>query len=172
MFSSLFEVDTQRETAYLSDYIAFGNGKARPKTIGKIPVYGGNGILSYTESSNASNVVLIGRVGAYCGSVYLETSDCWVSDNAIFAKSKISDKEYFDYFLLRKLNLYNHHVGTGQQLLTQEILNKIAVNSFDLGDITKFNEYAERVYSTILRNKTELDELQKVSEIVLSKLSA
>lgn len=172
VFSSLFVVDTQGEFAYLGDFITFGNGKARPKTIGKIPVYGGNGVLSYTESSNASNVVLIGRVGAYCGSVYLETSDCWVSDNAIYAKSKISDKEYFDYFLLKRLNLYNHHVGTGQQLLTQEILNKIAVNWFDLVDIAKFNEYSEKLYSTILHNKTEIDELQKVSEILLSNLSA
>lgn len=171
VFSSLFVVDTQGEFAYLGDFITFGNGKARPKTIGKIPVYGGNGVLSYTESSNASNVVLIGRVGAYCGSVYLETSDCWVSDNAIYAKSKISDKEYFDYFLLKRLNLYNHHVGTGQQLLTQEILNKIAVNWFDLVDIAKFNEYSEKLYSTILHNKTEIDELQKVSEILLSNLS-
>lgn len=172
VFSSLFVVETQGESAYLSDFITFGNGKARPKAIGKIPVYGGNGVLSYTESSNASNVVLIGRVGAYCGSVYLETSDCWVSDNAIYAKSKISDKEYFDYFLLKRLNLYNHHVGTGQQLLTQEILKKIAVNSFDLGDITKFNEYAEKVFSIILHNETEIDELQKASEILLSNLSA
>ena len=171
VFSSLFVVDTQGEFAYLGDFITFGNGKTRPKTIGKIPVYGGNGVLSYTESSNASNVVLIGRVGAYCGSVYLETSDCWVSDNAIYAKSKISDKEYFDYFLLKRLNLYNHHVGTGQQLLTQEILNKIAVNWFDLVDIAKFNEYSEKLYSTILHNKTEIDELQKVSEILLSNLS-
>lgn len=78
------------EYTKLSDLMVFGNGKSRPKTNGTIPVYGGNGVLSYTDKYNAENTVLIGRVGAYCGSVYLEQSICWVSDNAIFAKSKFS----------------------------------------------------------------------------------
>lgn len=52
-------------------------------------VYGGNGILSYTDKSNAENCVIIGRVGAYCGSLYLSVEPCWISDNAIKAKAKI-----------------------------------------------------------------------------------
>ena len=110
------------ERSKLSELMVFSNGKSRPKTNGAIPVYGGNGVLSYTNQYNAENAILIGRVGAYCGSVYLEQGICWVSDNAISAKSKVSKDEFFDYFLLKWLNLFNHHVGTGQQLLTQEIL--------------------------------------------------
>ena len=123
------------EYTKLSDLMVFGNGKSRPKTNGTIPVYGGNGVLSYTDKYNAENTVLIGRVGAYCGSVYLEQSICWVSDNAIFAKSKITNDEFFDYFLLKGLNLFNHHVGTGQQLLTQDILNNIEVPKPDIEQI-------------------------------------
>ena len=111
----------------LSEIIDFGNGKTRPNSIGIYPVYGGNGIISYANQYNNNNVVVIGRVGAYCGSIYLEQSLCWVSDNAICAKSKLSDKEYYDYFLLKKLNLFNYHVGTGQPLLTQQILNNIEI---------------------------------------------
>ena len=61
----------------------FKNGKKRPKSIGTIPVYGGNGILEFTNDFNNQNCIIIGRVGAYCGSVYREPSKCWVSDNAI-----------------------------------------------------------------------------------------
>ena len=118
-----FSKDTS-EHSKLGELMTFGNGKSRPKTDGPIPVYGGNGVLSYTDHHNIENAVLIGRVGAYCGSVYLEQGICWVSDNAIFAKSKITKDEFFDYFLLKRLNLFNHHVGTGQQLLTQEILRQ------------------------------------------------
>ena len=118
-----FSKDTS-EHSKLGELMTFGNGKSRPKTDGPIPVYGGNGVLSYTDHHNIENAVLIGRVGAYCGSVYLEQGICWVSDNAIFAKSKITKDEFFDYFLLKRLNLFNHHVGTGQQLLTQEILRR------------------------------------------------
>ena len=155
----------------LGDLISFSNGKARPKANGAIPVYGGNGILSYTDQSNAENVVLIGRVGAYCGSVYLETASCWVSDNAIFAKSKICEQEFFDYYLLKYLNLYNHHVGTGQQLLTQDILNKIDVPEPPKEDIILFNEKASGLYGTISKNVAESRLLEQASELILSKIS-
>ena len=71
-FLELFPSKNGSETITLSELISFGNGKSRPKTDGAIPVYGGNGVLSYTDQHNIENAVLIGRVGAYCGSVYLE----------------------------------------------------------------------------------------------------
>ena len=127
VFFDTFSPKKTAERSKLSELMSFGNGKSRPKTDGTIAVYGGNGVLSYTDQYNIENAILVGRVGAYCGSVYLEQGICWVSDNAIFAKSKLSKDEFFDYFLLKSLNLFNHHVGTGQQLLTQEILNNIEV---------------------------------------------
>lgn len=160
------------EYTKLSDLMVFGNGKSRPKTNGTIPVYGGNGVLSYTDKYNAENTVLIGRVGAYCGSVYLEQSICWVSDNAIFAKSKITNDEFFDYFLLKGLNLFNHHVGTGQQLLTQDILNNIEVPKPDIDQIGMFNMKAKSVFETISANKCEIIRLQKLSDLLLVRLAS
>lgn len=151
--------------------MAFCNGKSRPKTEGTIPVYGGNGILSYTDHHNIENAILIGRVGAYCGSVYLEQGICWVSDNAIYAKSKISKDEFFDYFLLKGLNLFNHHVGTGQQLLTQEILNNIEVAKPDIEQIEIFNKKAKEVFETISENKKEIIRLQELNSLLLSRLA-
>ncbi len=160
------------EYSKLSDLMFFSNGKSRPKTNGTIPVYGGNGVLSYTDKYNVENAVLIGRVGAYCGSVYLEQGICWVSDNAIFAKSRITNDEFFDYFLLKELNLFNHHVGTGQQLLTQEILNNIEVPKPNIEQIGLFNRKAKSVFETISANKCEIIRLQKLSELLLTRLAS
>lgn len=44
--------------------------KKRPTSKGTIPVYGGNGILDYTNTANMQSGVVIGRVGVYCGSVF------------------------------------------------------------------------------------------------------
>lgn len=134
-------------------------------------MYGGNGILSYTDRSNAENVVLIGRVGAYCGSIYIEEQCCWVSDNAIVAKSKIMNDEYFDYFLLKCFNLYDHHVGTGQQLLTQGILNALECPEFSRDEIEEFNKEAKPVFLSINSNNKEIEKLKKLSSVVLSRLS-
>ena len=165
-----FSKDTS-EHSKLGELMTFGNGKSRPKTDGTIPVYGGNGVLSFTDQHNIENAVLIGRVGAYCGSVYLEQGICWVSDNAIFAKSKITKDEFFDYFLLKRLNLFNHHVGTGQQLLTQEILNNIEVPKPVAEQIELFNRKAASVFETIFTNSREIIRLQELSALVLSRLA-
>lgn len=165
-----FSKDTS-EHSKLGELMTFGNGKSRPKTDGPIPVYGGNGVLSYTDHHSIENAVLIGRVGAYCGSVYLEQGICWVSDNAIFAKSKITKDEFFDYFLLKRLNLFNHHVGTGQQLLTQEILNNIEVPKPVTEQIELFNRKATSIFETIFTNSREIIRLQELSDLLLSRLA-
>ncbi len=52
--------------------------------MGIYPVYGGNGIMGYTEKFNSKHEdIIIGRVGAKCGNVYLIDGPKWISDNAL-----------------------------------------------------------------------------------------
>lgn len=110
----------------LGDLMSFGSGKERPTSGSLFPVYGGNGVLDYCDLYNHENAIIIGRVGAYCGSVYYEPTKCWVSDNALYAKDK-NGFIYFNLYLLKSLNLNARQVGTGQPLITQGLLNKIKV---------------------------------------------
>lgn len=112
----------------LSKYVEFKNGKKRPDSKGSIPVYGGNGILDYTNVSNMNNGVVIGRVGVYCGSVFLVKDECWVSDNAIKAICYDNMDLSYLYYLLSSLYLNERRIGTSQPLLTQNILNNIEVD--------------------------------------------
>lgn len=109
----------------LSEYISFKNGKKSPQNKGKYPIYGGNGILDYCDNYNSNAGIIIGRVGAYCGNVYLSPQPFWASDNAIYAINKENSDLTFDYYLLKFLKLNCRHIGTSQPLLTQEILNNI-----------------------------------------------
>ena len=111
----------------LSKYVEFKNGKKRPTSKGAIPVYGGNGILDYTNTANMQSGVVIGRVGVYCGSVFLVREECWVSDNAIKAMCKENMDLGYLYYLLSSLHLNERRIGTSQPLLTQNILNNIEV---------------------------------------------
>jgi len=112
----------------LSEYAVFSNGKKRPLEPGVYPVYGGNGILGYANDYNMENGIIVGRVGAYCGSVYLEKGKCWVSDNAIKAENKENSNLGYLYYLLKGLKLNERRIGTSQPLLTQGILNNIEVD--------------------------------------------
>ena len=109
----------------LGEIIQFKNGKKRPQEDGQYPVYGGNGILGYSKEANYCNCIAIGRVGAYCGSVYYEPESCWISDNAIVALPKEGVDIRYTYYLLKSAHLNRRHIGTGQPLLTQDILNRI-----------------------------------------------
>ena len=113
----------------LEKAIKFKNGKKRNYEIGNIPVYGGNGILGYTNNYNAEkNNIIIGRVGAYCGCVYRNNDECWISDNAIVGNVKEGFDYNFIYYLLKSINLNSLHIGSSHPLMTQEILNNIEIN--------------------------------------------
>ncbi len=116
----------------LGGLAAFSNGKSRPDTSvsGSVPIYGGNGILGYTYMSNTSGdeVIIIGRVGAYCGSVYFENRPIWVSDNAIQCLSnKDNMHSRYLYYLLIMLDLNTYAEGSSHPLLTQRLLNDVDV---------------------------------------------
>ena len=112
----------------LGDVVELRSGKSRPKEIGKYPVYGGNGILDYANQFNASDdTIIIGRVGAYCGSVYFERNRIWISDNALYAKSKGDFSSKFLYYCLKDRNLNSLAGGSSHPLLTQGQLNQIDI---------------------------------------------
>ncbi|MFN3137691.1 MAG: restriction endonuclease subunit S [Allomuricauda sp.] len=110
----------------LENLIDFKNGKKAPSEFGNIPIYGGNGVLGYTNKWNFENTLIVGRVGAYCGSINIVEGKCWVSDNAIAASPKDKDSLKYFYYLLGELNLNKKQIGSSQPLLTQGILNNIS----------------------------------------------
>ena len=145
---------------FLSDILKFKNGKKRPKEGGTVPVYGGNGILGYSNSSNSEECIIIGRVGAYCGNVYYEKNKCWISDNAISAYVKEGIDIVYAYYLLKSLHLNKRKIGTSQPLLTQEILNNIETpiipyfNQIKVGKILSIID--EKIYlNTEINNNLE-----------------
>ena len=150
----------------LSDFIYFKNGKKRPSITGDIPVYGGNGILDYTSESNLENAVIIGRVGAYAGSVYYESKKLWVSDNAIAAKAKDSSNIAFIYYLLKNLRLSERQIGTGQPLLTQNILNNIEVYLPSLEEQCKIAEILTTLDARIFENKKINHHLAEIAKSI------
>lgn len=154
----------------LQKLILFKNGKSKPKKNGANPVYGGNGIIEYVDNYNDENVIAIGRVGAYCGSLYRVLGKCWISDNAISAQSKIK-ANMFSYYVLNDLNLNERSEGTGQPLITQGLLNGIRITIPEKHIINRF----EIVAITTFRNQNlisqENQKLTELKDLLLSKLA-
>lgn len=118
----------------LGDLTEFKNGKARPSEVenGDIPIYGGNGILGYTDKHNCqTETVVVGRVGAYCGSVFYENKPIWVSDNALYTIPKNDFSARYIFYLLKNMNLNSTAEGSSHPLLTQTLLNSLPVSATD-----------------------------------------
>lgn len=150
----------------LETIIQFKNGKKRPNSSGTIPVYGGNGILGYTNESNYKDCIIVGRVGAYCGSVYYEPFECWISDNAIAGQPKNDTDISYAYYLLSSLQLNRRHIGTGQPLLTQSILNGIECLIPDIETQKKISGFLgtidQKIYLNEEVNKNLLEQAQSI----------
>ncbi len=78
-----------------ADLVTWSSGKFLPKTHqrpGAVPIYGGNGITGYHNSSLIDvPTLIVGRVGALCGNVYLSEGASWVTDNAIYGVARVPD---------------------------------------------------------------------------------
>ncbi len=158
------------ELGRLEEIVDFKNGKSKPTSIGKYPVYGGNGIIEFVHEYNSENVLPIGRVGAYCGSLYRELGKCWISDNAISAKSKINCN-MFTYYLLKDLKLNERSEGTGQPLITQGLLNSIVIAKPNIDLITDFETKALKLFTYEDLIEKENQKLTELKELLLSKLA-
>jgi type I restriction enzyme S subunit len=108
----------------------WSSGKFLPKskqTNGRIPVYGGNGVNGTHDRALVDlPTIVVGRVGAQCGNVYLTGGPAWITDNAIFAQT-ISERvdPRFALIVLRHSNLNAQSGGTGQPYVNQDNLNDV-----------------------------------------------
>lgn len=118
----------------IGETFKFSSGKSRPKNTSKektdvlnIPVYGGNGILGYTdEIFTKHRHLILGRVGEYCGCVHLTDSSSWISDNALYGKEKLTNDDlFFLKYCFEFMNLNQYSNKMGQPLITQGIINEI-----------------------------------------------
>lgn len=104
------------------------------KEDGKYPVWGGNGLMGYTDKFNESdNSIIIGRVGALCGNVRVLERPTFVSDNALILRLLNDVHVGFMYWLLIGANLNRLNTSNAQPLITgTKVKNiKIALPSID-----------------------------------------
>jgi type I restriction enzyme S subunit len=120
---------TTAQRSTLNQFLEFKNGKTSPKRSdkGKFAVFGSNGEIGRSDSANAAGpLIVIGRVGSYCGSLFYSEADAWVTDNAIVCSSKDSRDTRYWYYALQTLGLNGRSSGSGQPLLNQGVLGGIA----------------------------------------------
>lgn len=118
---SKFEMVSLEDVFKLSS----GKGLTQQNIIkGPYPVYGGNGINGYHNEYFIENpVIVIGRVGAYCGAVQITQPKSWVTDNGLYVTDYLIEinQKYLSY-LLSKLELNQFAKVGGQPSISQSTI--------------------------------------------------
>jgi type I restriction enzyme S subunit len=141
------EVPEPWELIPAADLFDWSSGKNLPeKTMrpGPHPVYGGNGISGRHDKFLVANpTIIVGRVGALCGNVYLSEPEAWVTDNAIYAKNASPSVDIvFARLVFDNAKLNTRSGGTGQPFVNQQILDAVG---FPLPPIGEQREIVRRV---------------------------
>ena len=146
-----------------------GNGQTIPQSYGNIPAYGGNGIVKTIEASNYSACIIIGRVGANCGSIHYSKVPCWVSDNAISVCPKNESWLPYLFYSLKLYNLSKSKGGSSQPLITHDILKKLYF-PMDINYINKFCNIINKTQNLIYKNLQEILNLTRQRDELLPLL--
>jgi type I restriction enzyme S subunit len=155
----------------LGEIAIFKNGKKSPeRESGVIPVYGSNGQIGVCTEFNRDNVIIVGRVGTYCGSLFFCNSKCWVTDNAMSAEMSLSSHNIFLLELLKLANLNDRRSGSGQPLLNQSILNTIIITKPSFKLISEYSKITTSFSkkSSFVNSSTET--LTSLRDTLLPKL--
>ena len=172
--SPLGRIPEEWEVVELGEIFKLKSGTPKPtdtSRFGKYPVYGGNGVLGYSNYKNFDrDTIIIGRVGEYCGSVYVATEG-WVTDNALYvAEKKVTFLDLFLLHLLEYINLNKYSAETGQPLMTQSIIYDIKIPFPPLSEQMRISSILSQIDETIEKEQNYKQKLEKIKQGLMEDL--
>jgi type I restriction enzyme S subunit len=116
----------------LGEVIKLSSGKgliSQDMIEGPYPVFGGNGINGYhDEYFLETPTVVIGRVGAYCGSIHITEPKSWVTDNGLYVTSFLQEVELkYISQMLTQLHLNRYAKVGGQPSISQKTVTELSI---------------------------------------------
>jgi type I restriction enzyme S subunit len=168
MFGDPVKNDKGFRTILGNEIFVYSSGKFNPtKNLSpffEYATYGGNGVTGYSKDYMIDfQTIIIGRVGAYCGSVHLSTGKIWVTDNAIYIKEiKKALNLIYAYYFFENYNLNRFADYSGQPKITQKPLESL---KFVYPEISLQNQFAERVQAIEVQKAQAQASLEKAEDL-------
>lgn len=148
-----------------SELFKWTSGKPVIPTEGTVPIYGSNGIIGYTNETKYKNKIIIGRVGAYCGSVSYCPEEFNATDNTLITTCDTTKILYlFAYYILKLYNLNNFAGGAAQPLITQSILKRLKCDIPDLNTQHRIASILSAYDNLIENNNKRIRLLEQMAE--------
>ncbi len=148
-----------------SELFSWSSGKPIKITEGDIPVYGSNGIIGFTDKAKYCNRIILGRVGAYCGSVEYCSGEFNATDNTLITTCDTSKIVYkYAYYLLKLMELNKYAGGSAQPLITQGLLKHLKCNIPCVDEQNKIADLLSQYDLAIENNNKRIKILEQMAE--------
>lgn len=129
-------------------------------SVGKYPVYGGNGLRGYFDRFNISGTnILVGRQGALAGNVHLTSGDLWATDHALVSSFHQDANKTYVFYLLATMNLNRYATNTAAQPgLAASFIENLKIPLAPLEEQMRIADYLDSQCSqidSIIKTKNE-----------------
>ena len=154
----------------LSYKISSGRNKNKEDQ-GQYPVFGSTGIIAYTNSYLFDKpLILVARVGANAGYVYMINEKCDVTDNTLIVETKEDNNRKFIYYYLVYMNINQFAKGGGQPLITGGLLKDLLIPLPSFQEQQRIVSILDTFEASIQNLEAQLKQREKQYEYYRNKL--
>ncbi len=142
---------------------------------GKYPVWGGNGLMGYTDKYNKDkNAIVIGRVGALCGNVRYLSTPTFVTDNALIFDITEKVNHLFLLYTMQAANLNSLNSSNAQPLITGTKVKNVVIPFPDIEEQTRITIFikkqCENIDEAIVNCQKQISLLQERKQIIINEV--
>ena len=135
------------------------------------PVFGGAGVMGYTDLSNADGLVItVGRVGAYCGQFFWHFGRAWVNNNASRIDPTHDGHGLWLYQWLQQADIESIKKGAAQPFVSNSDISAMKLVIPTDEAIRLFVGTAEALYERMQQNNFQAQTLATLRDTLLPRL--
>ncbi|RRT86402.1 restriction endonuclease subunit S [Empedobacter falsenii] len=166
------EIPEDWEVGLLSDLITVKYGKDyKHLNVGKIPLYGSGGIMSYVDSVLYDKPsVLIPRKGSLNNILYVK-SPFWSVDTMFYSIPKIENVLIYIFNALSRMDFNSLNVGSAVPSMTTEYLNSMLILIPSEKKLKSFESELNKIEEYKISINKQNQKLTQLQSLLLSRLA-
>ena len=137
---------------------------------GEFPIFGGAGVMGRANRANAEGfVIVLGRVGAYCGQFFWHRGPAWVNNNASLV-TPINRAGEWLINLMWSIDMNKIKKGAAQPFVSNGDLGRVEVADPGSGLIAEFAKVGGPLFERIASLQSELNAIAQLRDNLLPRL--
>lgn len=145
--------------------------KERITSSGTIPVFGGAGVMGFTDEHNADGFVIsVGRVGAYCGQFFSHRGKAWINNNASLIRQFEGVSGEWLFQSLRHADIEVIKKGAAQPFVSNTDVGNMPIIWPGERVVSRFADVAVPLMLRMEHNDAEASTLATTRDFLLPKL--